>query len=159
MTKEEIELAKAQNITNFGVQIKSLDDDVFRAERQYREFRQSIINLVTPAMKMFDTLFNVITVDVLLTNSDKAIADFNRKWGSTWRKLNRTSKGWSELCSIYYTAAIKKDLGEYPLFEEAKALERLIVHRYGEDSQAHKLILAYLAWDDCRAEPFYRFPD
>ncbi|KEQ20111.1 hypothetical protein HF82_04745 [Limosilactobacillus reuteri] len=158
MTKVDLELQNAQQVTELGHKIKNLDHNVLAASQQYVEYREQILDRVTPEMRLFDTLFNAITYELLYKNTTKAIVDFNKKWGSKWRKLNRMSKSWSDLCSIYYTAAIRGDLKEAHLFQEGKALKEFLEKRSKTDTTSYHLLLAYLAWIDCQADPTYRFP-
>lgn len=158
MTKDDFEIANAREIVAWGEKMKHLDDNVFVAEIQYERNRDEICKRITPAMWCFDTMFVVITSQLLYENPDEALAPFNRKWGSTWRKLERLSKSWCELCSIYYTVAIRKDLGDSIGPNRDKALKDLIIKRFGKDSTPDILFSAYLAWDDCRADPTYRYP-
>lgn len=157
MTKDDFEIANAREIVAWGEKMKHLDDNVFVAEIQYERNRDEICKRITPAMWCFDTMHTVIGTDLMYRNPDRALAPFNRKWGSTWRKLARLSKSWSELCSIYYTTVIRDDLGNVG-FNFDKELKKLIIKRYGKGSTPDILFSAYLAWDDCRADPTYRYP-
>ena len=147
LDRDITEVTKAHYINLYGDRINHLRNNNFDFERKYNYFCEQVFSYTTNSLEMFDKLFNAIRQEIVHTNTDKAIADFNRRWGSLFRKLNRTSKIWISICEIYYTAAIKKD----PVIDSPEELRDYLKDDffYGKLSPEYQLACAYVNWRKC----------